>query len=128
MIEGVRLDKWLWCARLFKTRSLAAEACQAGKVKVREHAAKPSHELKPGEVITVQLSHIKKTVEVVGLVRNRVSPPQVPDVYTDLTPPEVYEQLQFKKEFGFEQRDRGIGRPTKKERRQIIHLKDLNQP
>ncbi len=127
MSEGVRADKWLWCARLFKTRSQAAEACHAGKIKIQEVAVKPSRELKTGEILTVQLEHLKKTVEVRSLVKNRVSPPQVTDVYADHTPAELYEQLQLRKEFNFEHRDRGIGRPTKKERRQISELKDINQ-
>jgi ribosome-associated heat shock protein Hsp15 len=124
MTEVVRIDKWLWCARLFKTRTLAAEACAAGKIKLNDVSVKPSKELKLNEILTVQLPQIKKTIQVKSLVKNRVSPPMVVDVYTDLTPVELYEQLQLMKEFNYEKRDRGIGRPTKKERREIDILKD----
>ena len=124
MTESLRADKWLWCARLFKTRTLAAEACAAGKIKLNEVSVKPSKELKINEVLTVQLPQIKKTIQVKSLVKNRVSPPMVVDVYTDLTPVELYEQQQMMKEFNYEKRDRGIGRPTKKERREIDQLKD----
>jgi ribosome-associated heat shock protein Hsp15 len=124
MTESLRVDKWLWCARLFKTRTLAAEACAAGKIKLNEVSVKPSKELKINEVLTVQLPQIKKTIQVKSLVKNRVSPPMVVDVYTDLTPVELYEQQQMMKEFNYEKRDRGIGRPTKKERREIDQLKD----
>lgn len=124
MTEVVRIDKWLWCARLFKTRTLAAEACAAGKIKLNDVSVKPSKELKLNEILTVQLPQIKKTIQVKTLVKNRVSPPMVVDVYLDLTPIELYEQLQLMKEFNYEKRDRGIGRPTKKERREIDVLKE----
>ncbi len=124
MTPGVRIDKWLWCARLFKTRTLAAEACTAGKIKLDDVSVKPSREVKTGEILTVQLSQIKKTIQVKSMPKSRVSPPMVIDVYNDLTPKELYEQIELMKEFNFEKRDRGIGRPTKKERRQITELKE----
>ena len=119
----MRVDKWLWCARLYKTRTLAAEACAAGKIKLNESALKPSKELKVNDVLTVQLPQIRKTIQVKSLVGSRVSPAMVAEVFLDLTPAELYEQLQLMKEFNYEKRDRGIGRPTKKERRQINGLK-----
>lgn len=125
MTASLRMDKWLWCARLFKTRTLAAEACAAGKIKLNETAVKPSRDVKLNEILTVQLPQIRKTIQVKSLVKNRVSPDMVADVYTDLTPVELYEQLQLMKEFNYEKRDRGIGRPTKKERREIDFLKDI---
>lgn len=124
MTPGVRIDKWLWCARLFKTRTLAAEACTAGKIKLDDVSVKPSREVKTGEILTVQLSQIKKTIQVKSMPKSRVSPPMVIDVYNDLTSKELYEQIELMKEFNFEKRDRGIGRPTKKERRQITELKE----
>jgi len=125
MTASLRMDKWLWCARLFKTRTLAAEACAAGKIKLNETAVKPSRDVKLNEILTVQLPHIRKTIQVKSLVKSRVSPDMVVDVYTDLTPVELYEQLKLMKEFNYEKRDRGIGRPTKKERREIDFLKDI---
>lgn len=124
MNEDVRIDKWMWVARLFKTRTLAGEACRAGKIKIDGQAVKPSRELKTGDILDIRLPHINKTVEVKQLLRNRVSAKQVPEVYTDLTPQEEYERVQLMREFNYERRDRGIGRPTKKERRLIDKLKD----
>ncbi len=120
----VRMDKWLWAARLFKTRSLAADAIKSGKVKVDDNPVKPSREVKAGDVIQVQIGPLHKVVEVKTIVKNRVSPKQVPEVYTDLTPKEEYERIEFMNAYKAEWRDRGTGRPTKKERRMIEKLKD----
>jgi len=120
----VRIDKWLWAARLFKTRSLAADAIKGGKVKMNGNAVKPSREVKEGEVIQVQIEQLHKVVQIKTLVRNRVSPKQVPEVYVDLTPAEEYERIEFMHAYKTEWRDRGAGRPTKKERRMMEKLKD----
>ena len=120
----VRMDKWLWAARLFKTRSLAAEAIKGGKVKVDDSPVKPSREVKVGDVIQVQIEQLHKVVEVKTVVKNRVSAKQVPEVYNDLTPKEEYERIEFMRAYKAEWRDRGAGRPTKKERRMIERLKD----
>lgn len=120
----VRIDKWLWAARLFKTRSLAADAIKGGKVKINGTAVKPSREVKEGEVIQVQIEQLHKVVQIKTLVKNRVSPKQVADVYTDLTPAEEYERIEFMHAYKTEWRDRGAGRPTKKERRMMEKLKD----
>ena len=120
----VRMDKWLWAARLFKTRSLAADAIKGGKVKVDDSPIKPSREVKVGDVIQVQIEQLHKVVEVKTVVKNRVSAKQVPEVYNDLTPKEEYERIEFMRAYKAEWRDRGAGRPTKKERRMIERLKD----
>ena len=120
----VRMDKWLWAARLFKTRSLAADAIKGGKVKVDDNPVKPSREVKVGDVIQVQIEQLHKVVEVKTVVKNRVSPKQVPEVYNDLTPKEEYERIEFMHAYKAEWRDRDAGRPTKKERRMIERLKD----
>ena len=120
----VRMDKWLWAARLFKTRSLAADAIKGGKVKVDDSPIKPSREVKVGDVIQVQIEQLHKVVEVKTVVKNRVSAKQVPEVYNDLTPKEEYERIEFMRAYKAEWRDRGTGRPTKKERRMIERLKD----
>ncbi len=122
--EPIRMDKWLWAARLFKTRSLAADAIKGGKVKVDDNPVKPSREVKVGDVIQVQIEQLHKVVEVKTVVKNRVSPKQVPEVYNDLTPKEEYERIEFMRAYKAEWRDRGAGRPTKKERRMIERLKD----
>lgn len=120
----VRIDKWLWAARLFKTRSIAADAIKGGKVKINDTAVKPSREVKEGEVIQVQIEQLHKVVQIKTLVKNRVSPKQVPEVYIDLTPAEEYERIEFMHAYKTEWRDRGAGRPTKKERRMMEKLKD----
>ena len=120
----VRMDKWLWAARLFKTRSLAADAIKGGKVKVDGNPVKPSREVKEGDVIQVQIDQLHKVVQVKTVIKNRVSAKQVPEVYNDLTPKEEYERIEFMHAYKAEWRDRGAGRPTKKERRMIERMKD----
>ena len=120
----VRMDKWLWAARLFKTRSLAADAIKGGKVKVDDNPVKPSREVKVGDIIQVQIEQLHKVVEVKTVIKNRVSATQVPEVYNDLTPKEEYERIEFMHAYKAEWRERGAGRPTKKERRMIERLKD----
>ena len=120
----VRMDKWLWAARLFKTRSVAAEAIKGGKVKMNDIAVKPSREVKEGDIIQVQIEQLHKVVQVKTVIKNRVSAKQVPEVYADLTPKEEYERIEFMHAYKAEWRDRGAGRPTKKERRMIEKMKD----
>ncbi len=120
----VRMDKWLWAARLFKTRSLAADAIKGGKVKVDGNPVKPSREVKEGDVIQVQIDQLHKVVQVKTVIKNRVSAKQVPEIYNDLTPKEEYERIEFMHAYKAEWRDRGAGRPTKKERRMIEKMKD----
>jgi ribosome-associated heat shock protein Hsp15 len=109
--------------RLFKTRSLASDACRGGKVKINGENAKPSREIKTGEIIEIQLTGIKRTVEVLKPAKNRVSAKLVMDLVKDLTPPEEYERLELMHQMKTEQRDRGAGRPTKKDRREINRIK-----
>jgi ribosome-associated heat shock protein Hsp15 len=118
-----RIDKWLWAVRLFKTRANASEACRTGKVKLREETVKPSREVIPGDIYVVKTELMTKTVRVKMLLKNRVGAKLVPDYLEDLTPQEELERLMLKKEMNYEKRDRGSGRPTKKERRDIDKLK-----
>ena len=122
--QVVRIDKWLWAARLFKTRAIATDAIKGGKVKINDVAVKPSREVKEGDVIQVQIEQLHKVVQVKTVIKNRVSAKQVPEVYADLTPKEEYERIEFMRAYKSEYRDRGAGRPTKKERRLIEKLKD----
>ncbi len=122
-MDTVRLDKWLWAVRIFKTRSLASDACRGGKIKINGENAKPSREIKAGEIIEVQLTGIKKTLEVLQPAKNRVAAKLVNELVKDLTPPEEYERLEFMHQMKTEQRDRGTGRPTKKDRRDISRVK-----
>ena len=122
-MDELRIDKWLWCARLFKTRSLAADACKGGKVKVNDVSMKPSHDVKVGETIAVQLGQLHKMVEVVSIPKSRVSPKDVTNIYKDVTPADEYERIEFMRAYKAEYRDRGAGRPTKKDRRILDKLK-----
>ena len=125
MDDSIRIDKWLWAVRLYKTRSLASDACRAGKVRIHDQPVKPSRDVKLGEIITVSFPPIVKTVRVITLSGNRVSAKLVPGLMENLTPPEEYAKLQVKSEMDFEFRQRGIGRPTKRERREIEYLKRI---
>ena len=121
----MRVDKWLWTTRVFKTRSQATEACRSNKVKILEDAIKPSREVKIGEVISVNLGIYKKTVKVLGFPQNRLSAKLIIPFIEDLTPEAVYLQAKQIMKTRFEIRDRGIGRPTKRERRTLDNLKDF---
>jgi len=123
MSVGVRIDKWLWSVRLFKTRSQATDACRSNKVLVEDQTVKPSREVHVGDVIIFQTGHLRKTVKVKELLKSRVSAKLVENYLDDLTPHEEYERIKLMKEVNFEYRDRGLGRPTKKERRLIEKLK-----
>lgn len=121
---NIRADKWLWMVRLFKTRSMATEACNAGKVKMNGNNLKPSKEVKVGEVYHVRQGQLEKVVEVLDTPKSRVGAPLVPQFYTDLTSPEEYERVKMLR-VKFEFREHGEGRPTKRDRRQIEYVKNL---
>jgi ribosome-associated heat shock protein Hsp15 len=121
--QGLRIDKWLWAVRIFKTRNQATEACRSGKVRIEENAVKPSREIKINDVVEIKLGIITKTVKATGLIHNRVAAKIVNDYVLDLTPPEEYDKQKILRETNFEFRPRGQGRPTKKERRVIEKLK-----
>jgi ribosome-associated heat shock protein Hsp15 len=123
MAEVTRIDKWLWTVRLFKTRSQATDACRSGKVTIDDQPVKPSRDVHVGNVIVIRQSPLIKTIRVKELLNNRVGAKLVPEYMEDLTPEDEYAKLQMMKEINFEVRDRGIGRPTKKERRVIDRLK-----
>jgi len=124
MGEGIRIDKWLWAVRVFKTRSMASNACRAGKVKINDQEIKPSRDANIGDVVSVRINpHFTRTVKVIGLLKNRVGAKLVPNYAEDLTPPEEFDKLKRYNELNWERRDRGIGRPTKRERRDIDRLK-----
>lgn len=122
-MENVRIDKWLWSVRIFKTRSMATDACNAGKVKLNGTNVKPSKNIKEGEVFVVHIGQLEKTIQVVDAPKNRVGAQLVPQYCTDLTPPEEYERVKMLN-MRFERRDRGEGRPTKRDRRQIEYVKN----
>ena len=122
-MDTIRIDKWLWAVRLYKTRSQAAEACKGGKVKIDNQSVKASRDVKVGYIIEVQ-QNIKRKVKIIKVTKNRVAAKLVPELLQDLTPIEEYEKLEMMKQLNTEKRDRGVGRPTKKDRRTISKLKD----
>jgi ribosome-associated heat shock protein Hsp15 len=124
MLASVRIDKWLWATRLFKTRALATEACKGGKVSIDGQPLKPSRELRGGETVTVRSLTLTRTVKVLGLVDKRVGPKLVAAYLQDLTPAEEYlKAMQQQRETAAAGvRPKGSGRPTKKERRQLDRL------
>lgn len=121
--ENLRIDKWLWAVRIFKTRSQAADACKKGKILIDEVPVKPSRIIKKGEIVFVKNPPVIYQYKVLGLLGNRQSAKIVVDYVEDVTPEEEKEKLEIKRFTGFEIRDRGIGRPTKRERRLIDQLK-----
>ena len=123
MEEAVRIDKWLWSVRLFKTRSQATEACRSGKISMMEQEVKPSRDVQEGDIIEVRTGPLIKTVKVLQLIKTRVSAKIAAECYEDLTPAEEYEKLKQMRETNYEYRQKGIGRPTKRERRMIERLK-----
>lgn len=122
-MEKTRIDKWLWMVRLFKTRTLANEACLSGKVKIQGNNVKPSKEVVPNLVISVTIGQLQKTIEVIDCPKNRISASLVPNYYTDKTPQEEYDRVKMLS-MRFERREQGLGRPTKRDRRQLDYLKD----
>lgn len=120
----MRLDKWLWAVRIFKTRSDAADACRTNKVLVNGSYVKPSREVRVGDTVTVKKMPVVYTYRVVALVSSRQPAKEVPNYAENLTPQEELDKLFVPKLTIFVQRDRGTGRPTKRERREIDSLMD----
>ncbi len=126
MDELVRIDKWLWAVRLFKTRTLATEECKKGRVTIDGMAVKPSRVPKIGEVIKVRKSPVTYSYKVVDLIGKRVGAKLVGLYVLDITPPEELHILEVRKQMGFFERDKGAGRPTKKDRRDLERLQEYD--
>ena len=122
-MENVRIDKYLWAIRIFKTRNKAAEACRKGRVAINGLEVKPAKEVKVGDEVTIKVKAMLKTIRVSALIEQRVSAQLAAENFEDLTPREEYDKLKKMNELNSEWRNRGAGRPTKKERRQIELLK-----
>jgi ribosome-associated heat shock protein Hsp15 len=118
-MADARIDKFLWAIRAFKTRTDATDACKGGKVKVAGVNAKPSKEVKPGDVLTVKKGSVTYTYKVLQPLERRVGAKLVPEYALNLTPAAELEKLRAPVETFFITRDRGAGRPTKKDRREI---------
>ena len=114
-----RIDKWLWAARIFKTRSLAADACKNGRVTFNGSTIKPSRMIKEGDTVHVKKSPITYSFKVLKAIEQRVGAKLIPEIYENVTDPKQYELLEMSRISGFVDRVRGTGRPTKKERRAL---------
>ena len=114
-----RLDKWLWAARIFKTRTIAADACKNGRVAVNGVNVKPSRMVKVEDVISVRKPPVTFSFRLLKPIEQRVGAKLLPEIYENVTPQDQYDLLEMTRISGFVDRARGTGRPTKKDRRQI---------
>tara|TARA_Y100000385_G_scaffold165998_1_gene172016 strand:+ start:1645 stop:2028 length:384 start_codon:yes stop_codon:yes gene_type:complete len=119
-----RIDKWLWCVRLFKTRALATAACRAESVLVNEQPIKPARELHADEIVSVRQGIITRRVRFIASPPSRIGVKLVPDYYEDLTPPEEYDKLKVTNIEQVARREPGTGRPTKRERRLLDQFRE----
>ncbi|MBR4988382.1 MAG: RNA-binding S4 domain-containing protein [Bacteroidaceae bacterium] len=119
MSDQARIDKWLWAVRIYKTRSIAAEACKKGHISIGDRTAKPAHNIRVGDIINVKKAPITYSFRVLKCAENRVGAKLVPELMENITSQEQYEILEMSKISGFIGRQRGTGRPTKKERRDL---------
>lgn len=120
----VRIDKYLWAIRVYKTRADATDACKGNKVHINGGDAKPSKSVKPGDVITVRKNEVTFTFRVINTIEKRIGAKLVPEYAENITPQEELEKLRRPIETFFLKRERGTGRPTKKERREMDDLWD----
>ena len=118
-MNEARIDKWLWAARIFKTRSMAADACKNGRVTLNGVNLKPSRTIKEGDVVSVKKPPVIYSFKVLKTIEQRVGAKLLPEIYENVTDPKQYELLQMSRISGFIDRAHGTGRPTKKERRAL---------
>lgn len=114
-----RIDKWMWAARIFKTRTIAADACKKGRVSINGAQAKPARMIKPGDVIQVRKPPVTYSFKVLQAIEKRVGAKLVPEIMENVTTPDQYELLEMNRISGFVNRAKGTGRPTKKDRRDL---------
>lgn len=126
MAQEERIDKWLWATRIFKTRSIATEACKKGRVAIDGVTVKPSRTVKVGETVSVRKPPVTYTFEVIGLTEARVGAKLVPNFLKNLTTKDQYELLEMVRISGFVNRQKGLGRPTKKDGRDLAHFTEMS--
>ena len=124
-MSEARIDKWMWAVRIFKTRTIAAEACKKGRISINGSLAKAARMVKPGDVIQVRKPPVTYSFKVLQTIEKRVGAKLVPEMMENITTPEQYELLEMSKISGFINRAKGTGRPTKKDRRE---LEDFTAP
>ena len=118
-MEEARVDKWLWAVRIFKTRSIATDACKKGRVAVGGTVVKPSRMIHVGDIVSVRKPPIEYSFRVIQLLGSRVGAKRVEEFMQNVTPREQYELLELQRVSGFVDRAKGLGRPTKKDRRDL---------
>lgn len=121
-MNEVRVDKWLWAMRVFKTRTVATEACKKGRVYVGDVAVKPSRTIKVGDVVNVRKPPVTYSFKVLALTQNRLGAKLVPDYMENITPKSELDLLEIVKISGFIDRRKGLGRPTKREGRELAQF------
>ena len=114
-----RIDKWLWSVRIFKTRTIAAEACKKGRIQINGVQCKPSKTVKEGDTVSVRKAPVTYTFKVLQAIENRVGAKLVPQMMENITPKDQYDLLEMNRIGGFVKRAAGLGRPTKKDRRDM---------
>lgn len=124
-MDEVRIDKWLWAVRVFKTRTVASDACKKGRVLIDNVSVKPSRMIRAGDIVQVRKPPVTFSFKVLDLSDKRMGAKLVPQFMENITPPEQYEILELNKISGFVDRQRGTGRPTKKERRDLDQFADM---
>lgn len=123
-----RIDKWMWATRIFKTRTIAAEACKKGRVTINGSFVKAARTIKVGDIIQVKKSPITYSFKVLQTIEKRIGAKLVPEYMQNVTTPDQYEILEMSKISGFVDRARGTGRPTKKDRREIEDFTEPESP
>ena len=118
-MEEARVDKWLWAVRIFKTRSIATDACKKGRGAVGGTVVKPSRMIHVGDIVSVRKPPIEYSFRVIQLLGSRVGAKRVEEFMQNVTPREQYELLELQRVSGFVDRAKGLGRPTKKDRRDL---------
>ncbi len=121
-MNEVRIDKWLWAMRIFKTRTIATEACKKGRVYVGDALANPSRTIKVGDVVKVRKPPVTYSFRVLALTQNRLGAKLVPDYMENITPQSELDLLEIVKISGFIDRRKGLGRPTKREGRELAEF------
>lgn len=130
MSDEARIDKWLWAARIFKTRTVAADACKNGRIAVNGSNVKPSRMVKAGDTVSVRKPPVTYSFKILKAIEQRVGAKLLPDIYENVTTAEQYELLEMIRISGFVDRQRGTGRPTKKDRRAMdafFNLEDYEE-
>ena len=124
MAQEERVDKWLWAMRVFKTRTIATDACKKGRVMIGASAVKPSRTIKPGDIIEVRKPPITYSFRVKAVTGNRLGAKLVPEYLENITPQSQYELLEMMRISGFVDRRKGLGRPTKRDSRELSRFRE----